>query len=297
MSVYADFQHLYIYPRFPDRVVLQWSVINAFQSGIYTFSIYRSENASDDFVCVTPVPLVNKYRFVDLLVPNSNYTGQNSLFVKTYYQIVMTMPDGTEIASNIVSTGMLAQHDVFLKVQEIQRKYKMLSERYIGVPTYLLKVRKYGENCPKCWDEVKHESRNSRCPVCYGIGKTGGYFDPELITGHFEVSPQTQQITPERGLLDFQESNFRSIADPLIDPYDVLVEKETNARWSVFRQVQQTEHKRVPVSQIVTVREIPRSHVVYEFPISEQDIVQPEVPNEHQVLATGRDPGGAESIV
>jgi hypothetical protein len=243
------------------------------------------------------VPLVNKYRFVDLLVPNSEHAGQNSLFVKTYYQIIMTMPNGIEIASIVVSTGAFAQREVFLKVQEIQRKYKMLSERYIGVPTYLLKVRKYGENCPKCWDEVKHESRDSHCPTCYGIGKVGGYFEPELITGHFEVNPQTQIITPDRGLIDHQETNFRSIADPIIDPYDVLVEKETNVRWSVFRQVQQTEHKRIPVSQIVTIRDIPRSHVIYEFPIPEQDSFEPQVPDSDALLNTGRDPGDRESIV
>jgi hypothetical protein len=297
MNTHADFQDIKVYPRFPDRVVLQWSVINAFQSGIYTFSIYRSDNPTSDFVCITPVPLVNKYRFVDLLVPNSQYTGQNSLFVKNYYQIVMTIPDGTEIASVIVSTGAFVPRDVFLKVQEIQRKYKMLSERYIGVPTYLLKVRKYGENCPQCWDEVKHESRDSHCPTCYGIGKTGGYFDPELLTGHFEVSPQTQQITPERGLIDHQEANFRAIADPVIDPYDILIEKDTNQRWSVFRQTQFTAHKRVLVSQIVAIREIPRSHVIYEFPIPEQDSFEPQVPDADALLATGRDPGDRESIV
>jgi len=294
MSTNADFQDIKIYPRFPDRVVIQWAVINAFQSGTYTFSIYRSENSSDDFTCITPVPLVNKYRFVDLLVPNTTYAGQNSLFTKNYYQIVMTMPDGTEVASVIVSTGAFTQRDVFLKVQEIQRKYKLLSERYIGVPTYLLKIRKYGENCPKCWDSVKHESRDSHCLTCYGVGKTGGYFAPELMTGHFEVSPQTEQITSERGGVDQQESNFRAIADPLIDPYDVLVEKDSNDRWIVYKQVQQTEHKRVSVSQIVTVREIPRSSVLYAFPIPEQDTFEPQVPDADALLSTHRDPGALE---
>jgi hypothetical protein len=206
------------------------------------------------------------------------------------------MPDGTEIASDIVTTGAFTQRDVFLKVQEIQRKYKLLSERYIGVPTYLLKIKKYGENCPACWDNVKHESRDSHCPTCYGVGKTGGYFDPELITGHFEVSPQTEQTTSERGRVDQQESNFRAIADPLIDPYDVLVEKESNDRWLVYLQVQQTEHKRVSVSQIVTIRMIPRSHVIYGLLIPEQDTFEPQVPDADALLATHRDPGSLESI-
>ena len=297
MSTNADFQYVYVYPRFPDQVILQWNLANAFQSGIYKFNIYRSYSSDSDFRLITSVPLVDKYRFVDQLIPNAQYAGQNSLFVKNYYQVIVTTPDGTEVASPVVSTGVLAQRDVFLKVQEIQRKYKLLSQVYIGVETYLLKVRKYGENCSQCWDEIKHESRDSRCPVCFGQGKVGGYFQPALITGHFEVSPQTQQITPDRGLVEHQESNFRAVADPLIDQYDVLVEKERNARWSVFRQVQQTEHKRVPVSQIVTIREIPRSHVIYEFPITGQDVVAAPPLNEYAVLNTGQDTGGRESII
>lgn len=81
------------------------------------------------------------------------------------------------------------------------------------------------EHCPDCWDEVLHQSSNSRCSTCHGTGYVGGYGEPFLTWGSIlENQPKDEDKGETPGLRDDKNMELRLPSEPIFSNGDVFAE-------------------------------------------------------------------------
>jgi hypothetical protein len=158
----------------------------------------------------------------------------------------------------------------FLKV--IAAKLNVKLKYRGGFKVLVRKRRNWGEPCPVCRDKVgppkellegiiepdyeyQNLSVDANCPVCFGTGYKGGYFEPvEAYAVYFNRTPvvmDTQE--PVR----FQQTQLIVSASPILEKDDLLIIPSLGNL--IFRviQVKPNEYKGVVVNQNVVVESIP----------------------------------------
>lgn len=79
-------------------------------------------------------------------------------------------------------------------------------------------------HCPKCWDEVLKQVRNSRCPECFGTGYEGGYMPVETIWGLILENEQQDDLTETAGLAQSQNMTVKLPCEPIFRDGDMFAE-------------------------------------------------------------------------
>lgn len=81
------------------------------------------------------------------------------------------------------------------------------------------------EHCPDCWDEVLHQSSNSRCPTCHGTGYLDGYGEPFMTWGSILENAQVDEDKGETaGLRTEKNMELRLPSEPIFSNGDVFAE-------------------------------------------------------------------------
>ena len=80
-------------------------------------------------------------------------------------------------------------------------------------------------HCPRCWDPMVKQVRDSRCPVCYGTGYEGGYRPFEVVwCSILENQPMTEQKREAAGDRNVQGTSIKLPGGMMFHNGDVFAE-------------------------------------------------------------------------
>lgn len=241
-----------------DELTITWQVEIDPEENIleYEMFVLRSESPEGEFETVSP-GLFDIYEFTDRDV------STHSKWRKYYYKIkAVHTPSGREFFSEPRQSYIPT--DLNLIGLEVARRERLLLREYVGVPSYLFIMRRWGPRCPSCWDFLKKQVRKSNCNRCFRVGRDLGYFTP--ISTLIQYSPYGQSVDHTNiGEVEPAQTQAWTTNYPLITPGDVIVEPG-NRRWRVSA-VSTTEQFRVPVRQMLQLHYIDPGDVEYELEI------------------------------
>ena len=168
---------------------------------------------------------------------------------------------------------------------------RILNKHYQGDPFYIVKVTKSGNRCPNCWDKFRDEAMFHDCPVCNSTGWEQGTYEKMDAFVSIAAKSAVSSLMPEGeekgGVLSARMSNY-----PLIDTGDIFVSKSDNVRYIAVGEISRTKipamsrskngttHSFV-VSQMLSLRELPRDHAYYNIDVEFTEI---HTPNEKTIM-------------
>lgn len=264
---------------YPSAVFLQWD-ITPDESGAFFIDVARAQGPDGPWECIA-TGMRDAYNFIDNqfnLPPadprNHGREGVNlfSLARVIYYQITVMPPSGSANAFSSEPTPIepgLDQRTRLFK-RKILHDQAVGYRRLNGIPLIVLKRRRWGDRCPKCYDPVTKESTLEHCPVCFGTAFTGGYWAPTLIRGRREAASVESQVTAH-GDSDVKLNDFNILDYPLVEYKDIIVDLVRNDRYQVQR-VHHTELKSVTVHQKLTASLLGRNSVEYKLLVDPNSI-------------------------
>lgn len=258
---------------FPTAVFIQWDVESG-ESGDFFVDVARSQSPTGPWETIA-TGLRDAYNFVDSqfnLPPATSRNGREpvnlfSLSREIYYQLTVTPPSGT--AGTFQSEPRPVEPGLDRRTRLLKRKilhdqavgYKRLN----GIPIAVLKRRRWGDRCPRCYDPVNKESTLEHCPACYGTSFLGGYWAPTYIRGRREAATVETNMTAH-GDSDRKLNDFNVLDYPLVEFKDLIVDLARNDRYEVQR-AHATELKSVTVHQKITASLLGRNSVEYSIPV------------------------------
>lgn len=187
----------------------------------------------------------------------------------THYRVRLVTPKATYWATPTSIYGNLSFHDWRL-AKEIIRKQR-LKFRYSGSDGFLLKRKVYGDPCTECLNFQTGRPQDGQCPVCYGTGILGGYYDP-IPCSYVEFEEDQgfrARVDEQRGSVGEMVATVRMLADPMLFEDDVWVDKDTDQRWLIRDIKSESDMRAVPmVYYPVKIRLAEFSDVIYRFPIA-----------------------------
>jgi hypothetical protein len=154
---------------------------------------------------------------------------------------------------------------------EMVRKERFRLTELVGVDGYLLKRKRYGTKCTRCTDRLTDEVTDSDCPTCNGTGVLEGYY--AAVPNFFVEIPQRASQEQMDGVQMVGTTNpliyqgCRVLGEPLLDSYDVFVDKTSDTRY-VVRAVQEAAVWRgYPIATTVTLHQLPFTDRAYKIPL------------------------------
>jgi hypothetical protein len=262
---------------YPSAVFIQWDVRSS-ETGDFFVDVARAESPKGPWETIA-TGLRDAYNFVDNrfnLPPSHHRVGREpvnlfSLARVIYYQLTVIPPSGLSNAFKSeptpVEPGLDRSTDAgpatFLLKRKLLHDQAVGYRRLNGIPIAVLKRRRWGDRCPKCYDPVLKESTQEHCLECYGTAFRGGYWAPVFIRGRREAAAVETQVTAH-GDSDVKLDDFNVLDYPLIEYKDLLVDLKRNDRYQVQR-VHQTELKSVTVHQKVTTSMLGRNAIEYRL--------------------------------
>ena len=255
-------------PLVPNRVFVQWDILDPTEHGAYSFVLERSGSTEGPWE--TRITSANTYYFVDNFQDQPTYppTGNVNLYSlqrEIYYRVKAIPPSGDH---NAVYSS---PHSLWPEIQymasglrrRLQYDESILFRRVNGVRLALLKRRRWGERCTECYDPETKATMWEACPTCYGTTFVGGYWSPVIIYGRIDP-PHNVQVQPN-GHGDTSETARHHITlldTPSLQDKDIIVETDLNHR-HVIEGHTQTELRRRSVHQQVTTSILDRGCVEY----------------------------------
>ena len=200
-----------------------------------------------------------------------------------FFRLLVYKHVSTPTPSNVlVWTGDTPQYQanvpvrsVWLKMREMLRRHRLsLQPRYGGQECAILRRRTYGDTCPRCGDEILTDAQSSTCPICYGTGLVGGYFDPVLILGQYQESAPADGTQNEgaMGIDELEVSTIKTFGYPFIKYKDIWVAYHGSPRY-IVQKVSRVEYAQWGIFQLLTVSRLPYSDPSYTIQIPHWDPV------------------------
>jgi hypothetical protein len=255
---------------YPTSVFIQWDV-ESDETGTFYVDVARAQSPEGPWEVIA-TGLRNAYNYIDNrfnLPPadprNNGREGVNlfSLARAIYYQLTVTPPSAVVFKSEATPVEPGLDRRTRLLKRKILHDQAVGYKRLNGVPLIVLKRRRWGDRCPKCYDPVTKESTLEHCSVCYGTAFVDGYWAPVLIRGRREAASVESQMTSS-GDSDVKLNDFNVLDYPLIEYKDIVVDLVRNDRYQVLR-VHHTELKSVTVHQKLTGTLLGRNSVEYKL--------------------------------
>jgi len=248
------FEEVYLLPKYPASIFIQWSLNLSSLPENYYFNIYLSDNPNDGYTKITQTPIVNSYF----------YEHSMGLLTKEEYLWIKIEAIAGDHKTISEPQGLFYNLDKrqFLIAKEIIRKKDLLREKKVGLKSLVFKRKVFAPPCPKCIDIHTGFGTDSKCLECYGTKKIGGYHAPietwvEIVEGPREIKQTEIGVTEDR----FAIAN---LTFPIVQKGDIIVERKRNKRWhieSIEREALQT----IPVDQRATVGQIAPKDIEYKL--------------------------------
>jgi hypothetical protein len=168
--------------------------------------------------------------------------------------LLESKPITTEKAGTKITAEMIRQHELTLKGVNVHPGY--------GAWDFaLFKRSKFGTPCTFCTDPLTGERGIvARCSYCKGTGYLEGWSNPIIFRARWLTPVPKVTIIETHGPAEEITRQMWTAAYPMIEPGDIIVEKETGRAWRV-RNVTASEPNRVVVSQSMTVTSIDKQKI------------------------------------
>jgi hypothetical protein len=259
-------------PLYPNGVFLQWDLRDAVESGTYLVSVYRSGSPNgpwDEIVSKQPNLFHHVDRFPTPATAGVTAPNQLSMVRGISYRILVTPPSGE--AANVECVG-----DVEPNLEPKQRllKRKILRDEYVmlsklnGTEIAVMKRKRWGTRCTKCYDKYTKDSVRASCSNCYGTTFVGGYFDPVYTWAKRGTAPTQVAMAPQ-GKTELTGTGITMLDVPGVQEDDLIVFLRNNTRFLVKR-VLPTELRLVTVHQRLEATDLARSDITYRLKVAPQ---------------------------
>jgi hypothetical protein len=195
----------------------------------------------------------------------------------TFYKVEVVDADGIQYWSHPVSWDVSWNHYDWRLCREIIRKEQLLQgirngsaqQRGGGTKGYLLKRRQFGEGCTRCLDQNTGVPTDSHCPICYGTGVVGGYYD---ALEYWVIQQPTHRVTRLSEQGDTRTTVIemvRSLAHPAPEAKDVWVQSGNDVRYEVQSDIDKiARHRGVDIVLGLRLLELPTTNAVYQVPLA-----------------------------
>lgn len=265
------FGQLRIMPTICRGTRVEWSLHPRFtdpQPHTFQLQFGRTGNPLADDWSPVGLPAVNTYFLED---------DEPRVFGKTqwtHYRIQLETGSGLYYSAPISAHSSLSFRD-WRRVREMMRAHNILLREEEGSEGYLLKRRLFGEPCPNnCVDYLTEDVSNPNCPICYGTGFLGGYYDPlECVYAALSQNSHDTEIDglQARGTIDdLPRVPARLLAIPQLVSRDVWVRKNSDERWEIRKPQHAAEYRGWPIIYTVEMRLLPFSNPVYAIELPGQ---------------------------
>lgn len=215
-----------------------------------TIAVSRSYSPNQDFEEIASVAYPTTY-YRDAEV---NVT---SFWREAYYRVTAVLRgetfeppvQGLNSAFAAIAKEMIRRTDILL--------------RFAGVPA-MVYLRRHGERCPECWDNVMQKVTTSKCRVCFATSYKGGYYEPILTL--INIVPERKSDQPDVVLRQQTQTSFKMGNFPILRPADLIYEVNQGSRWRVD-EIIPSEIERVTTVQDFTATRLMSSDITHELPI------------------------------
>jgi len=264
-----------------------WGMRREFRDpGPYSFSVFWAEAPTADYLPVNTTPVVDTYFLVD---PVQRIFAKE---LELFYKVVCTTSKGIYESPPFQAYGDWDKRSWLLSRDIIRREY-LMHKKFVGVEGKLFKIKIWGPSCPRCADVTTGEAAQSRCPICYGTGKTGGYWPPvdTVVTSVGGTTTGKVNTAEYGGVTNDSEWTVRAVAYPHWATYDFFVETATGVRYVVQSVESAAEIRGITLINNVKMAQAPFTDVVYQVPVTLPDPVVPPAPIESEDYEEIPEPG------
>lgn len=265
-------KNIRVYTLLRDSLTISWEYRNTPESlSDYTVQVLRGESDTGPWLTVsnkldastltefedTTANLHNKYRDYHYRIrveKNSDLTHQD-------YGSV----DPDVVAKDGINPGAVVLDGVpDLEALEAIRRFDHTLREYIGRKVLVMSSRTSGSRCSNCWDSLKRRRTKSDCLTCYGVGVTGGYYNPKLTWACKPPESLKNQVT---AFFEMQPNDLVMwiSSRPRIKPKDIIISDERRFR---VVAVQRSEKLWALTRQTVQLREVTRDQIEYKITVS-----------------------------
>ena len=134
-----------------------------------------------------------------------------------------------------------------------------------GVPIAVAQVRVGGKKCSRCFSTSTNKTVDRMCPVCYGTGWEGGYFEP-VFTKAIKVQQSERTLKSITPVVQFPNASvFVLSSDVPVSPKDIIADFQTGGIYRV-QSVKETIERNTALSQTVIATLLPLEAPEYSLP-------------------------------
>ena len=200
--------------RYEQQIVITWDIIqgdNIFYNIYYSNSINGIYYKSNQKLLNT-----NRYEFTIDKNPNTEYFFKVSTYV--------IFDDNTYTESDL-------SQPVYYKIKNTNKWFKKMNERNMwilkntGTLMNLYTVKTTGIKCTHCYNDIREQSFDPNCPVCFGTGFEGGY-DPKVQIYMRQRPAQQSLDMTNNGYMLNTKPTFWTISQIHIKKRDILINQE-----------------------------------------------------------------------
>ena len=246
-----------------NRVLVEWAMNRVFRApGPYTFTLLRGHAINDDNY--TPVA-----ETLDQPWAYDKHPSFPSQGTEVYYKVQLTDGDGIVYYSDPVPLASYWTRYDWTIGREILRKESLLLYKRAGVRGWLFKRRLWGEVCTVdgCTDPDTGEINDPNCPVCFGTGVVGGYYDALPYWVFMNPTQRVKRLDPNVGLQTETIETVRCLAYPTPAANDVWVQAGSDQRYVVQSDIAAiARHRGIDLVLNLRLEERPRSDIIYTLP-------------------------------
>lgn len=241
-----------------------------FAPGPYVFQLQSSPtdvSIADDWVTVG-APTTDGTSLTDSR-PNREH-GKARL---TGYRVLLTDGVGARHVSAPVNTlGDLDWRDWRIG-REVIRKERLRHRWQTSPAGFLYKRRRAGPACTRCFDAATAAATDSKCPVCLGTGRVGGYYAPLPCYADVSQEETDEHRSPQgAGMTMPAIVRGRFIGWPTPAALDVWVNASADLRYVIGGAGDgagvkvEAQIRGVPLVFTVGLRRLPPEDVAYTLP-------------------------------
>lgn len=181
-----------------------------------------------------------------------------------------TAPDPPLLRSQPATYGRRYDRLMAEVIRQHELRLRLVNGQYNGwVREFAVYKRSsWGDYCPACVDQVTGKTFLDRCTTCLGTRYIQGWMNPTKITGYFLQPNEVVTMHAEFGKAQERRNTMRTSNRVIMEPHDILVERDSGAVWQVVSGTQTAPGDAV-ITQNVELEQVITDRIESELPYPE----------------------------
>lgn len=243
-----------VYPQWFNQVSLSWTVPAQFGECIY--NVYFSSSEDSGFQKLNATPITETFY-------SDTTTEEFRKWNRGFYVVeaILTQKNNVTIRSKPESWEAVQRNWVSIRATEIQRREYWLLSRFVGIKSYLFRVKTFGKRCPYCWNPHLEVVLDDRCVHCAGTSFENGYYNASPFYAQYDPT-NNSELKGYFGVAEPNQVPAWTISIPEIRTGDVIVR---TGSWNVYRvdRITPTELQGNTVRQMMLLTELAKRDIEY----------------------------------